>query len=41
MSPKYYSGIPDDIVLTVAMGSAWLMLLLGIFMLFRVVNFRV
>jgi tight adherence protein B len=41
MSPKYYSGIPGDIVLTVAMGVAWLMLLLGIFMLFRVVNFRV
>jgi len=41
MSPKYYSGIPGDIVLTVAMGTSWLMLLLGIFMLFRVVNFRV
>lgn len=41
MSPKYYSGIPGDIVLTVAMGIAFLMLLFGIFLMFRVVNFRV
>ena len=41
MSPKYYSGIPSDIVLTVAMGTSFLMLLFGIFLMFRVVNFRV
>jgi len=41
MSPKYYSGIPSDIVLTVAMGTAFFMLLFGIFLMFRVVNFRV
>ena len=41
MSPAYYGGIPGDIVLTIAMGTAFLMLLFGIFLMFRVVNFRV
>lgn len=41
MSPAYYSGIPGDVVLTVAMGTALLALLFGIFLMYRVVNFRV
>jgi tight adherence protein B len=41
MSPKYYSGVGSDIVLTIAMGTSFLMLLFGIFLMFRVVNFRV
>jgi tight adherence protein B len=41
MNPKYYAGIPSDVPLTVGMGTALFLLLFGIFVMFRVVNFRV
>jgi tight adherence protein B len=41
LNRNYYSGIGSDLVLTVAMAVPFLMLLFGIFLMFRVVNFRV
>ena len=41
MAPDYYAAIPSDLVLTVAMGLSFLLLAIGIALMYRVVNFRV
>ena len=41
MNPRYYGGMPEDLVLTAGMATALTMLVSGIVIMFRIVNFRV
>ena len=41
LNRNYYAGVGTDLVLTVAMAVPFLMMLFGIFMMFRIVNIRV